>query len=58
MNAKQTDKVMTTILYIISTVIVLLLAGFIGYILFKGRFCLNFNFLFGSPKVEIGKSVV
>lgn len=51
MNAKQTDKVMTAMLYVISTLVVLLLAGFIGYIIFKGRFCLNFNFLFGSPKV-------
>jgi phosphate transport system permease protein len=50
-SVKQIDKMMTAILYVISFFIVILLAGFIGYIIFKGRFCFNLNFLFGSPKI-------
>lgn len=51
MSPKKMDKIMTIVLYVISTFIVVLLACFIGYIIFKGRFCFDLNFLFGSPKI-------
>lgn len=51
MNVRVTDKVATGILYIVSTAVVLLLITFIGYIIFKGWAALNFNFIFGNPKV-------
>lgn len=51
MNSKIVDKIWTYILYVISMLVVLLLVSLIGYILYKGRGCLNPNFLFGNPKV-------
>lgn len=48
MKAKTADKISTTILYIISTLVVLLLVVFIGYIIFQGRASLNFKFIFSS----------
>jgi phosphate transport system permease protein len=51
MDAKLIDKIWTTILYIISGFVVLLLVALIGYILFKGRSFLNPSFLFGNPKI-------
>lgn len=51
MDAKLIDKLWTTILYVISGFVVLLLVALIGYILFKGRNFLSPSFLFGNPKV-------
>jgi phosphate transport system permease protein len=51
MNSKVQDKIATSVLYIISGFVVLLLVILIGYILYKGGFCLNPHFLFGNPKV-------
>lgn len=51
MNAKHIDKIWTTILYIISALVVILLVALIGYILFKGRNFLNPSFIFGNPKI-------
>ncbi|GFP75310.1 phosphate ABC transporter permease PstA [Clostridium fungisolvens] len=50
MKAKTADKIATSILYIISVSIVLLLISFLGYILYKGAGMISFNFLFGQPK--------
>ena len=52
MKAKTCDKIATAILYIISAFIVLLLIGFIGYIIYNGRHSLNLSFLFGMPKID------
>ncbi|AJA48192.1 phosphate ABC transporter, permease protein PstA [Clostridium pasteurianum DSM 525 = ATCC 6013] len=52
MKAKTCDKIATAILYIISAFIVLLLIGFIGYIIYNGRHSLNLSFLFGKPKID------
>ncbi|MFX0549147.1 phosphate ABC transporter permease PstA [Hathewaya histolytica] len=51
MNKEKVDKIWTCILYIISTLVVLLLVSLLGYILFRGRHFFSFNFLFGSPKI-------
>lgn len=51
MSAKLQDKIATTVLYIISSLVVLLLIILIAYILFQGRSCLNPHFIFGSPKI-------
>lgn len=51
MNTKLIDKIFTTIIYLISGIVLILLISLIGYILFKGRNFLDFNFLLGSPKV-------
>ncbi|MDP4144671.1 MAG: phosphate ABC transporter permease PstA [Bacillota bacterium] len=50
MKAKIYDKIATAILYLISFLVVLLLAVFMGYIIYKGRDSLNLSFLFGNPK--------
>ncbi|ERI89535.1 phosphate ABC transporter, permease protein PstA [Clostridiales bacterium oral taxon 876 str. F0540] len=50
MSAKVKDKIATIVLYIISSLVILLLVMFIGYIIYNGRFSLNPNFLFGEPK--------
>lgn len=52
MNAKTIDKIWTGILYIISGFIVLLLVGFIGYILYKGGSAITPKFLFGKPELS------
>ncbi len=51
MDAKTTDKIFTSVLYIISTLVVLLLVALIGYLLFKGRGFFNPAFLFGNPRI-------
>lgn len=51
MKSKLYDKIATLILYIISIFVVVLLAVFIIYIIYKGKDSLNFNFLFGQPKI-------
>lgn len=51
MKAKTCDKIATVVLYIISAFIVLLLIGFIGYIIYNGRNSLNLQFLLGNPKI-------
>jgi len=50
MNAKVKDKIATVILYIISSLVILLLVMFVGYIIYNGRFSLKPSFLFGEPK--------
>jgi phosphate transport system permease protein len=58
MNAKQKDKIATAVLYIIAALVLLLLAVFIGYILYNGRQSLNLKFLFGKPKFgEAGSGI-
>lgn len=52
MKAKTADRIATSILYLISSFIVLLLAVFIIYIIYKGMSSLNFDFLFGNPKMD------
>lgn len=52
MKAKTCDKIATVVLYIISAFIVLLLIGFIGYIIYNGRSSLNIHFLLGDPKIS------
>lgn len=50
MDAKKVDKIATTIIYIISFFVVLILGAFIAYILYKGIGMLKPSFLFGAPK--------
>lgn len=50
MNSKVKDKIATVILYIISSFVVLLLAAFISYVIYKGSGALSLNFLFGTSK--------
>lgn len=57
MNAKQKDKLATSILYVISGFVVLLLVGLIGYILYNGRHWLDINFLLGKPSIEAGGGI-
>lgn len=58
MSAKLKDKIATVILYIISGLVLLLLALFIGYILYNGRQSLNLSFLFGKQKFgEAGSGI-
>lgn len=49
MSEKVKDKIATGILYLISSLIVILLIAFIGYIVVKGTPTLTFKFLFGEP---------
>lgn len=51
MSAKIQDKIATVVLYIISSLVVILLAVLLSYILYNGRSCLNLHFLFGKPKI-------
>ena len=51
MDAKKVDKIATSIFYIISIFVVLLLGAFILYILYKGGSMLKPSFLFGKPKL-------
>lgn len=50
MKAKTADKISTTIIYIISMFVVVILGAFIAYIFYKGGSMINFNFLFGRSK--------
>lgn len=50
MNAKTKDRAWTGILYFISAIVVLILVGLIGYILYEGNGFLKFSFLFGKEK--------
>ncbi|WP_238882515.1 phosphate ABC transporter permease PstA [Clostridium sp. YIM B02551] len=50
MKAKTQDKIATVILYIISSLVVLLLVAFMGYIIYRGASSLNINFLISAPK--------
>jgi phosphate transport system permease protein len=49
-NVKAKDKIATIILYAISTFIVALLVGLIGFILYKGLSTITPAFLYGNPK--------
>lgn len=51
MNAKKMDKLMTGFFYVISAFVILILAAFIIYILYKGYPMLKFSFLFGKTKL-------
>lgn len=58
MSAKLKDKIATIILYIVAALVLILLAIFIGYILYNGRQSLNLKFLFGKPKFgEAGSGI-
>lgn len=50
MNAKIKDKIATSILYIISGLVILLLVSLIGYIIYNGRQALNIRFLTSGPR--------
>lgn len=50
MNVKTRDKIATSVLYGISILIVALLVGLIGFILYKGLSSITLKFLFGNPK--------
>lgn len=58
MSAKLKDKIATVILYVVAAFVLILLAVFIGYILYNGRQSLNLKFLFGKPKFgEAGSGI-
>lgn len=58
MSAKLKDKIATAILYVVAAFVLILLAVFIGYILYNGRQSLNLKFLFGKPKFgEAGSGI-
>lgn len=50
MSPKTIDKIWTIVLYIVSSLVVLLLVSLIGYILFKGIGAITPHFLFGNPE--------
>ena len=50
MNAKKADKIATAVFYIISAFVVLLLVGFIGYIMYNGLGVITPAFLVKSQK--------
>lgn len=50
MSPKTIDKIWTIVLYIVSSLVVLLLVSLIGYILFKGVGAITPHFLFGNPE--------
>ncbi|MDD3224015.1 MAG: phosphate ABC transporter permease PstA [Clostridium sp.] len=52
MKARTCDKIATAVLYAIAAFVVLLLAGFIGYIIYSGRSSLNLHFLFGDSYID------
>ncbi|MDP4179241.1 MAG: phosphate ABC transporter, permease protein PstA, partial [Bacillota bacterium] len=52
MSARIKDKIATICLYIISAFVVLLLIGFISYIIYQGRSSLNFHFIFGKELTD------
>jgi phosphate transport system permease protein len=52
MKAKTWDKIATAVLYAISFLIIFLLVGFIGYIIYNGRSSLNLHFLIGDSLVN------
>lgn len=51
MSSKSIDKFFTTLLYLISIFVVLLLICFIGYVIYHGKASLNADFIFGAPKI-------
>ncbi len=51
MNAKTVDRLWTIILYIISFIVVGILALLIGIIIYRGWGFLDMKFLFGAPKL-------
>lgn len=50
MNAKKVDKIATGVLYVISSLVVALLAFLVIYIIAKGWGSLNLKFILGEPK--------
>ncbi|WEK53219.1 MAG: phosphate ABC transporter permease PstA [Candidatus Cohnella colombiensis] len=50
MKAKTADKVATTIIIMLASVIVLVLAGLLGYILVRGLSHISFDFLTSAPQ--------
>ena len=58
MNARYTDRAATVCLWLAGAVIILLLAVFLGYILYKGLPALSLDFILGRPKeLEAGGGV-
>ena len=45
MNPKVADKIATTVLYIVSGIIIIILASLLGYILFQGLPHISWHFL-------------
>lgn len=44
MNPKVADKIATTVLYIVSGIIIIILASLLGYILFQGLPHISWHF--------------
>lgn len=58
MGAKWTDRMATALLWASGTLILGILAAFLGYILYKGLPVLSWNFMFGKPSdIEAGGGV-
>ncbi|MDP4093840.1 MAG: phosphate ABC transporter permease PstA [Bacillota bacterium] len=49
MKSQSADKAATIVFYIIAGIVVLLLAVFVGYLLYQGRDRLNLHFIFSAP---------
>ncbi len=49
MKARTADKIATVVFYIVSGLVILLLAMFVGYILYSGREKLNLHFITSAP---------
>jgi phosphate transport system permease protein len=57
-KSQVTDKIATMVFYIIAGCLILLLALFVGYILYQGRERLNLNFVLSAPKfMETGGGI-
>ncbi|GGD52716.1 phosphate ABC transporter permease PstA [Paenibacillus nasutitermitis] len=50
MSAKAADKIATAVIYIVSALIVLILAGLLGYIIIRGLGHISFDFLTSAPQ--------
>jgi phosphate transport system permease protein len=50
MNAKTADKIATTVIIAIASIIVLIMAGLLGFILFRGVGHISFHFLTSAPQ--------
>ena len=58
MSAKLCDKLARGLLWVIGFLLILILAAFLGYTLYKGLPVLSFNFIFGMPSdMEAGGGV-
>ncbi|AZN42431.1 phosphate ABC transporter permease PstA [Paenibacillus albus] len=50
MNAKTADRIATGVIYVVSAFIVLILAGLLGYIIFRGIGHISWHFLTSAPQ--------